>query len=149
MVLSQWAKVRLEFAQKYLAVLQKRFPVLQQYSIKVTNTRGVLGLCNLKHHHILLHSSLLDLGTHEQVRQVLLHEAAHALDGNRCVRGGAHGIRWKYYCKILGIPASVGYRFCLWSSLGPTGRACDYRKLLLRFNNARMPMRTFFKIGSA
>lgn len=71
---------------------------LSDYSFVWSNGKNIFGYCQDKMHRIGLSKQLTKLNNFETVRNVILHEIAHAKAGHKA----GHGYLWKYWCKQLG-----------------------------------------------
>jgi predicted SprT family Zn-dependent metalloprotease len=78
---------------------------LKHWRFRFDNARTRFGSCHYTRSEITLSRRLTELNDPAMVREVLLHEIAHAL-----TPGANHGPRWRRQCQALDIPATRCYR---------------------------------------
>jgi predicted SprT family Zn-dependent metalloprotease len=81
-----------------LAIALMRRHGLAQWEFAFNRRKRALGLCRYTLRRIELSSHFALAHDEPEVRDVILHEIAHALAGH----GAAHGPRWKSICKSIG-----------------------------------------------
>lgn len=88
-------------------LMTKHMPLLVElkgWKFSWSNGRHVLGFCSYRERTVNISKRLLDNFNIEQIREVILHEIAHALNP-----GHGHNEVWQSQCKLLGIPAKRCY----------------------------------------
>jgi len=94
---------------------------LHDWTLRFGNAKSFFGWCsNNRRQLITLSRPMVELNTEAEVRDVILHEIAHAL----APRGEHHGEEWKRIARSIGcngerccgadtkVPASKYFRFC-------------------------------------
>jgi predicted SprT family Zn-dependent metalloprotease len=77
----------------------------EAWTLKLNKRRSALGVCNFEEKTIYLSTHFIEHNSIEQVKEIILHEIAHALAG----RTGGHGPQWVKQCRRLGIEPRVTY----------------------------------------
>lgn len=76
------------------------------WTFKFNKRRTSLGICIFDKKVIQISTPFVECNTLEKVREVILHEIAHALAGYNA----GHGPKWAKECRKLGIEPIVSYR---------------------------------------
>lgn len=93
------------------------------------------GLCNFTHKRISVSKYLAARYEDDEIHQVLLHEVAHAMAGNRA----GHGPRWKAIAKELGYEGKRLHDGAIASDLAPYVGTCPAGHVHYRYRRpARM-----------
>jgi predicted SprT family Zn-dependent metalloprotease len=71
---------------------------LDNWNFGFDNARRRFGRCNHTHRLIGLSAPLVSINSKDEVRDVILHEVAHALAGH----SAGHGPRWQEMCRRIG-----------------------------------------------
>ncbi|MDH2443835.1 SprT-like domain-containing protein [Amnibacterium sp. CER49] len=93
------------------------------WSFGFDNARRRAGACDYARRRITVSRYLVAKASEDEVRQVLLHEVAHALAGH----AAAHGARWKTAARRIGYtgarlhPGSIADETAPWVGTCPSG----------------------------
>ena len=99
MVHSKYVHERFRIVGLLFGDLQKRWPSLRRYRLRLGTSKQALAYCVFQHKHLVFDANFLDVATLDTIHHVLVHECAHALCGPYRV---AHGPAWRRMCKRLG-----------------------------------------------
>lgn len=97
--------MQLKEAQTLANDLLKTHKLKGEWSFRFDNAKRRFGCCNYTRKEISLSKHLTLLNDHEQVRETLIHEIAHAL-----TPGDHHGKTWQAKCIELGIKPERCYK---------------------------------------
>ena len=86
---------------------------LYEYTIEYTQSKSILGACNDTKKTIKLSVPYILLNTKETVKNIILHEIAHAIAGNE----NNHNWKWQKVAKQIG---STGSRLASQETISPT-----------------------------
>jgi len=75
---------------------------LDHWTVKITNTKRVLGSCNSSKKILSLSKHHIKHSTDTEIEDTIKHEIAHALANNLYAENVGHDKRWKAVAKIVG-----------------------------------------------
>lgn len=121
-----------------LSLVSKHLP--SDWKFEWNNRKAALGLCNYTKKTIYLSKYFLGRVDHEELKDTILHEIAHALAFIRYGHRG-HGIKWKVCCVEIGAKPQRCYggevknEDAQYTVKCP---CCDYKFARHRFNKAKL-----------
>ena len=108
----------------------------REWSFAFDRAKMRAGLCDFKRKRISVSRYLTARYTDDQVRQILLHEIAHALAGSRA----GHGPKWKDIARSIGYDGKRTHEGSLAADLAPIVGYCPDGHEFFRFKVATKPL---------
>ena len=108
----------------------------REWSFAFDNAKMRAGLCDYRAKRISLSRYLAARYDGEEVRQILLHEIAHALAGSKA----GHGPKWKAVAKGIGYDGKRTHDGSAAAELAPIVGYCPAGHEFFRFKKATRPL---------
>lgn len=106
------------------------------WSFEFDRAKMRAGLCDFRTHRISLSRFLAERYSDDEVRQVLLHEIAHALAGPRA----GHSSTWKKIARAIGYDGSRTHAGSAAADLAPLIGLCPAGHEFYRFRRSSRPL---------